>query len=136
MRTAISSLTRVLASAALACSATLSVAADPAPGAMRKLYVANTSGDSLSVIDLARREIIGEIKIGKHPHGLAASPDGRSLYVSVESERVVKVIDAVSDKPGEAIPTTGVPNQLAITPDGRWVYVAINSSGKADVIDV
>jgi YVTN family beta-propeller protein len=102
----------------------------------RKLYVANTSGDTLSVIDLGQREVVREIQVGGHPHGLALSPDQRQIYCSVESERVVKVIDTKTDQVVSTVPVTGVPNQLAATPDGKWVYVAINNNGTADVIDV
>src|SRR5262245_29409015 len=102
----------------------------------RKLYVANTAGDNLSLIDLDRREVIREMQIGKHPHGLALSPDERVIFCSVESERAVKFISTDTDQVSATVPTTGVPNQLAATPDGRWVYVAINDTGKADVIDV
>jgi YVTN family beta-propeller protein len=102
----------------------------------RKLYVCNTSGDSLSVIDLETRRAGPEIKTGSHPHGLAASPDGRRLYCSVESDHTVKVIDTASDRILSSIPLTGMPNQLAITPDGKWIYVAIADKGTDDVIDV
>jgi YVTN family beta-propeller protein len=109
--------------------------AEEAPAA-RKLYVANTAGESLSLIDLDRREVVRELQIGKHPHGLAVAPDQGVIYCSVESERVIKFIDTTTDQVIAKVNTTGVPNQLAITPDGRWVYVAINDNGKADVIDV
>jgi YVTN family beta-propeller protein len=105
-------------------------------GASRKLYVANTSGDTLSVIDLDQRVVVHDIGIGKHPHGLAVSPDQRMLYASIESEGVIKFIDTTSDRIVASVATTGMPNQLAITPDGRWVYVAINDKGNADVINV
>src|SRR5262245_10493972 len=95
----------------------------------RKLYVANTGGDSLSVIDLDKRKVAREIKIGQHPHGLAASPDGRWIYVTVESEKTVKYLDTVKDEVTSSVSTGGVPNQLAITPDGRWLYIAINNNG-------
>jgi len=108
----------------------------PALPAARKLYVANTSGDSLSVIDLDRRKVLREIKTGRHPHGLAVSPDGRRLYSTVESERAVKFLDTESDSIVATVPCTGVPNQLAVTSDGNWAYVAINSGGTADVIDL
>src|SRR5262249_61580090 len=97
-------------------------AADATP--VRKLYVANTSGDALSVVDLDRQEVVREIPIGKHPHGLALSPDQRRIYCSVESTRAIVFLDTVTDKIVASVPTTGVPNQLAATPDGRWVYVA------------
>src|SRR5438132_7030307 len=103
---------------------------------VRKLFVANTAGDTLSVVDLDRQEVVGEIQIGKHPHGLALSPDQRRIYCSVESARAIKFLDTSTDQIVATVPTTGVPNQLAATPDGHWLYVAINDKGTADVIDV
>jgi YVTN family beta-propeller protein len=119
-------------------STPLAFAADPgiSSDAKRKLYVANTAGETLSVIDLDRREVYKEIKIGNHPHGLGISPDQRILYCSVESERAVKLVNTSSEEITASISCTGVPNQLAVTPDGKWAYVAINSGGTADVIDV
>jgi YVTN family beta-propeller protein len=106
------------------------------PLLQKKLYVANTSGDSLSVIDLDGQKDVREIKIGSHPHGLALAPDGATIYCSVESERKIKFLDVSTDQVVESVSTTGVPNQLAATPDGKWIYVAINDKGVADVIDV
>ena len=103
---------------------------------LRKLYVANTSGDSLSVIDLDLREVVREIKVGMHPHGLALSPDQRRMYITVESEKAVKFLDTSKEEVVAVVATTGVPNQLASTPDGKWAYVAINSNGTADIIDL
>ena len=102
----------------------------------RKLYVANTAGETLSVIDLDKQAVSHEIPIGKHPHGLALLPDQRKLLCSLEPERAVKFIDTATDQITGTVQTTGVPNQLAVTPDGRWAYVAINDKGTADVIDI
>jgi len=104
--------------------------------AVRKLYVANTAGDTLSVIDLDRQGVVREMQIGKHPHGLALSPDNRRIYCSVETDRAVRFLDTATDEVVATVPTRGVPNQLAATPDGNWVYVAINDKGTADIIDV
>ena len=123
--------------------ATLLTALDlvwPCPAAeqiiARKLYVANTSGETLSVIDLDRQVVVREVPIGRHPHGLALSPDQRRIYCSVEGDRSVRFLDTASDEVVATVPTLGVPNQLAATPDGHWVYVAINDKGTADIIDV
>jgi YVTN family beta-propeller protein len=102
----------------------------------RKLYVANTSGDTLSLVDLERRETVREIKVGMHPHGLAVTPDQRRLFCSIEAENCLKVLDTRTDESVGTVPCSGRPNQLAVTPDGRWVYVAINDRGTADIIDV
>jgi YVTN family beta-propeller protein len=101
-----------------------------------KLYVDNTDGDTVSVIDLATRTVEHEIKVGLHPHGLAALPDQTRIFVSVESDHTVKAIDTNDDAIVASIPVSGTPNQLAVTPDGRWVYVAIHDRGTADIISV
>ncbi len=105
------------------------------PKAIKKLYVDNTSGDSVSVIDLASRAVVNEIKVGAHPHGLGVLPNQRRIFVSVESDNSVKAIDTQTDSIVNSIPTSGTPNQLAVTPDGKWVYVAIRNRGTADIID-
>jgi YVTN family beta-propeller protein len=102
---------------------------------VRKLYVDNTAGDSVSVIDLGSRRVTHDIHVGRHPHGLGVSPDRRRLYVSVEDTHVVAVIDTVTDQVIRTIPTSGRPNQLAVTPNGRFIYVAIADRDVADVID-
>ena len=80
----------------------LFMCSNPAPAAdapvARKLYVANTAGESLSLIDLDRREVVRELQVGKHPHGLAVAPDHSVIYCSVESERVIKFIDTTTDR--------------------------------------
>jgi YVTN family beta-propeller protein len=102
---------------------------------IRKLYVDNTDGDTVSVVDLASRKVSHEIHVGRHPHGLGVSPDRRRLYVSVEDTHQIVVIDTATDAIIRSIPTTGRPNQLAVTPDGRFLYVAIADRSVADVID-
>jgi YVTN family beta-propeller protein len=113
----------------------LSLSSRAADERVRKLYVDNTGGESVSVLDLTARRVVKEIPVGRHPHGLGVSPDRRRLYVSVEDTNQVAVIDTTADQVIASIPTTGRPNQLAVTPDGRFVYVAIADRGVADVID-
>jgi YVTN family beta-propeller protein len=113
----------------------LSTVSPAAEKQSKKLYVANTDGQTVSVIDLAARKVVREIEVGRHPHGLGVSPDRRRLYVSVEDADAVRLVDTRTDAVTGSIATTGRPNQLAVTPDGRFVYVAIANRGVADVID-
>jgi YVTN family beta-propeller protein len=135
-------LKRVLAALPIALTAALLAAAPQhllaarRAGLARKLYVDNTSGDTVSVIDLDSRRLVSEIHVGLHPHGLGALPDQTRVFVSVESDHTVKVVDPRTDAIVGVIPLSGVPNQLAVTPDGRWLYVAIHDRGTADVVDI
>jgi YVTN family beta-propeller protein len=108
---------------------------DAATNGKMKLYVTNSLGDDITVIDLATLRAVDDIKVGKHVHGIAAPADGRRLFVTIESERNLKVIDTATDKVVDTIPLTGRPNQCASTPDGRFVAAPIRDGNSVDVID-
>lgn len=101
-----------------------------------KLYVSNSLGNDITVIDLATRSVIGNITVGEHVHGLCAPSDGRRLFTTIESENNLKVIDTATDRVVDTIPLTGTPNQCASTPDGRYVGVPIRSGNSVDIIDM
>jgi len=47
-----------------------------------RAYVSNWVSEDLSVIDTATRKLISRVKLGGTPRGLAASSDGRYLYIA------------------------------------------------------
>ena len=108
---------------------------DAAGQGISKLYVSNSEGDDITVIDLATYAVIGNIRVGEQVHGLCAPSDGRRLFTTIESENNLKVIDTRSDKVVDTIPLTGRPNQCASTPDGRYVGVPIRSTNSVDIVD-
>jgi YVTN family beta-propeller protein len=108
----------------------------PAASARPKLYVANSAGDNVHVIDLATLAVIGEITTGEHPHGAAVSGDGRRFFATVESSNRLLVIDTATDAVLQEIGLSGRPNQCAVTPDGRYVGVPIRDGDSVDIVDV
>jgi YVTN family beta-propeller protein len=103
---------------------------------MLKLYVTNSEGDDITVIDLGTLKVIGDIKVGDHVHGAAVEPDGQRLFTTVESDHTLKVIDTATDQIIETIKLTGMPNQCAVTPNGRYVGVPIRGGDSVDIVDV
>src|SRR5262245_24027438 len=101
-----------------------------------KLYVTNSTGDSIHVIDLGTLKVIGQIRTAAHPHGAAVSADGRRLFCSVESDHTLLVIDTARDRVVKSIKLTGLPNQCAVTPDGKWVGVPIRGGDSVDLVEV
>ena len=101
-----------------------------------KLYVSNSLGDDITVIDLATDKVVGAIRVGDQVHGLCAPSDGRRLFTTIESENNLKVIDTSSDKIVDTIALTGRPNQCASTPDGRYVGVPIRDKNSVDIVDI
>jgi YVTN family beta-propeller protein len=102
---------------------------------MTKLYVTNSLGDDITVIDLATLKVVGAIKVGEHVHGACAQADGRRLFTTIESENSLKVIDTATDAVVDTISLTGRPNQCAATPDGRFVGVPIRNRDRVDIVD-
>src|SRR5262245_58672683 len=102
----------------------------------QKLYVANSAGDSIHVIDLGTRKVVGEIKTAKEPHGAAVSADGRRFFTTIESDHTLLVIDTASDKVLQTIKLSEKPNQCAVTPDGKFVGVPIRGGDSVDIVDV
>jgi YVTN family beta-propeller protein len=103
---------------------------------LQKVYVTNSSGDNITVIDLKTMKVTGDIKVGKKPHGAATQADGRRFFTTVESERVLKIIDTSTDKIIDTIALTGTPNQCAVTPDGKFAAVPIRDGNTVDIINV
>ncbi len=101
-----------------------------------RLYVDNSAGDDITVIDLQSLKPVADIKIADKIHGLAVQADGRRLFATVESDNTLRVIDTATDKILASIKLTGRPNQCAVTPDGRYVAVPIRDVGGVDIIDV
>jgi YVTN family beta-propeller protein len=109
---------------------------DPSPAATVRIYVTNSAGDTIDVIDPATNKIVQVIRGMELPHGIAFSPDGTRVYVSSESERVLDVVDRKSGEILQKVPLSARPNNLAITKDGRRVLVGIRAgAGVVDVID-
>lgn len=67
-----------------------------------------------------------ENPIGPTPTGLALSPDGKRLLVSLAGENSVAVVDISGDRPTVEghVPTERWPSSVAVTPDGKTLMVA------------
>lgn len=100
------------------------------------IYVTNSAGATVDVVDPTTNSVVQVIRGIELPHGINFSPDGSRVYVSDESERVLDVIDREHGEIVKKIPLSGRPNNLAITKDGHRVLVGIRTlPGAVDVID-
>jgi YVTN family beta-propeller protein len=100
-----------------------------------RLYVTNSLGDDITVIDLQTLKVVQDIKVGAEVHGVCAPADGRRLFTTIESENNLKTVDTKTGKILNVIPLTGRPNQCAATPDGRYVGVPIRDGNSVDIVD-
>jgi YVTN family beta-propeller protein len=101
-----------------------------------KLYVTNSAGDDIHIIDLDKLQVVGRIQTADRPHGAAVSADGRRFFSSIESDHTLLIIDTATDKILQSIKLTGLPNQCAVTPDSKHVGVPIRGADCVDLVDV
>ena len=99
------------------------------------LYVTNSGGDDITLVDVATHKAIGSIQTGPTPHGLESSPDGSRVYVSGETDDDIVAVDTATSRVLWKVPISGRPNHIAVSADGRYVYVPIRSADYADVVD-
>ena len=114
----------------LALFAVLPLAAAPV-----RIYVTNSAGDNVTIIDPASDRVTGEFRVSRNPHGIVPSPDGKRFYVSSETENVLDVVERGSFRITRSVPVGQRPNNIAITPDGRRVYVCIRGGSTVDIVD-
>jgi len=114
----------------------LQIATPPASAQDVRLYVDNSEGDDVSVIDLKTLNTVDDIRLADKVHGLAIQADGRRLFATVESDNTLRVVDTATDKVITTIKLTGRPNQCAVTPDGHYVAVPIRDKNAVDIVDV
>jgi len=88
-----------------------------------RAYVANLTGPSVSVVDLAGRRVTATFRVPAQPTGLAVAPDGGTLYVASQTEGRLTALDADS---GETRGQLAAPRarDVTVSPDGRHVYVS------------
>jgi YVTN family beta-propeller protein len=100
------------------------------------VYVTNSAGDSVHVIDAATHKVVQVIKGVESAHGVTFSPDGSRVYISNEHDVTLDVLDRKTGAMIKKIPLSNRPNNIAVTRDGKRVVVAIAREPAAlDIID-
>ena len=101
------------------------LAALPASAATVRIYVTNSAGDSIHVIDPVSNKVVQEIKDVVGAHGIAFSPDATRVYVSNEETSTLDVFDRKSGKLIKKVALSDHPNNISVTKNGDRIVVAI-----------
>jgi YVTN family beta-propeller protein len=103
-----------------------------APLNAKDAVVLNSDDDSLSVIDTATYREIARTYIGRAPHHLIATPDGKTLIVALSAGNELAFIDRATGVLTRRVEASD-PYQIGFSPDGKW-FVA--NSLRLDRIDI
>jgi YVTN family beta-propeller protein len=108
----------------------------PVVAGTSRIYVTNSAGDSVTVVDPVTNKVVQVISGIEVPHGVNFSRDGKLVYITNEADSVLDVVDQKSGAIINKIHLSGHPNNIAVTEDGRDVLVCIASApGALDVVD-
>src|SRR5215475_9478091 len=107
----------------------------PAWSNVVRVYVTNSAGDSIDVIDPATNKVVQQIKDIEGAHGIAFSPDGSRVYVSDEVDSTLDVFDRKTGQLVKKVPLSAHPNNIAVARDGRIVVGIARDPGALDIID-
>lgn len=106
----------------------------------RWLYASNYDppGDTVSVVDLVRRQHVLQIPTGDYAriHSAAIAPDGRHVYFTATQSAIVVEIDTRTNKVTRGIPTHGkISHMVEVSPDGKHLYTANINTQNVSVLE-
>jgi YVTN family beta-propeller protein len=102
-------------------------------------YVANSTSNRVSVINLDTGVTVVSMAVGTDPRGIAISPDRSTVYVANYATAAlgggtVSVISAATNTVIKTITVGTNPTGVAASPDGAFVYVTNSGDGTVSVI--
>ena len=100
-----------------------------------KAYVANFKDNTVSVLDAEAGKVVATIPVAAGPHGMAITPDGRTVYVSSDGSSLLNVIDTTLDKVVKTVDVGKAPNGIALTPDSRLLLVTVYEENRVVFVD-
>jgi DNA-binding beta-propeller fold protein YncE len=97
-------------------------------------FVVNSSGASISLIDMSSEKELRRVPVLREPHHVALSPDGKSLLVGDTVGNEMLFFDPASGALQKRMPIAD-PYQLGFSPNGRFLVVNGLARNQVDVYD-
>ena len=99
------------------------------------VYITNSAGDSVHVINPLTNKVVQEIKGVEGAHGINFSPDGSRVYISSEMTETLDVYDQKNGSLIKKVKLSNHPNNIAVAKDGRILVGIARGDGALDIID-
>lgn len=128
----------------------------PQVQAASRAYVSNEDGETVTVLDTQKDEVIATVPVGKRPRGMKLNLDGSRLYVavsglpkcppSVPDEECAKLkrdlsADGIATIDTATLKVTGLlksgsdPEQFDLSRDGKRLFISNEDSAQVSVLD-
>src|SRR6516225_252457 len=114
-----------------------------------RVYAADQTSNTVSVIDPAENKLLGVIRLGDPVpgalsplykgqllvHGLGYSPDSKTLAIVSVGSNSVTLIDTATNKVKGVVYVGRSPHEAFFTPNGRELWVSVRGENYVSVID-
>lgn len=102
----------------------------------RLLYITNSEGNSISIIDTAKNERVGTIATGQGPGRVVLTPDGKTLVYNLQQGSGAGFADVATRKEVKRISLPGKPLSLTTSPDTKYAFAGLQAEDKIAVISI
>jgi PQQ-dependent catabolism-associated beta-propeller protein len=106
------------------------------PAAAYMAYVSNEKGNTVSVIDTDKMEVVKTIKVGQRPRGIAMTKNGQFVVVALGDDDTVQMIDTKTHELAGTLPSGPDPELFTFDPSGKYLYIANENDNTVTVVDV
>jgi len=127
----------------------------PRPAGSYHVYVTNERSNDLSIIDSVTNEVETTVALGKRPRGIHASPDKKTIYVTLSGKPIagpgvdestlppsdkaadgIGIFDVMTRKLLNKIDAGSDPEEFDLSPDGTMLYTSNEDTAEASIIDI
>jgi YVTN family beta-propeller protein len=98
-----------------------------------RLYIAHLGSDLMTVFEVNKQTIVGDVKDLKHVHGVLAVPELHRVYASATGTNELAVIDDQSLRVIARVPAGDYPDGIAYASKENKIYVS-DLHGKSDTV--
>jgi len=100
----------------------------------RLLVASNMLNDTVSLIDIAQRVLLGEVQVGDDPRGVSLNPDNDLILTVNRGDGTLSVVDVETRTVTAAYPVGVLPYHV-VTIDDTIAYVSVQGTHEIVVID-
>src|SRR6266853_343593 len=112
----------------------LALAPLPVAAETALVYVTNSAGDHVDVINPLTNKVVQQFPI-IGAHGVNFAPDGSRVYISNEQTSTLDVFEQKTGKLMKKVKLSYHPNNIAVAKDGRILVGIARGAGALDIID-
>jgi YVTN family beta-propeller protein len=102
----------------------------------RTLVASGSGNNTIYLIDVASKKVVGRIKAHGEPEHMDITPDSKYVFCGSMEEGVVQAIDLTTYQEAKAIEGFHEPHGYSTLPDGSKIYISNLGAHEVTVVDV